>query len=179
LTFTGGLGGSSTLSGSITGGNLTLTVPQTSGQLVTETYAPSDSGSYNTAVAQLQDQANQAQAQATAAAQAAASLAQQWTSTNWQNDTERAAVASSSACVLTVTGHDVRVFVASGGTSICGSAGSVGWSSATDYLDTNYVTCVVSDGGVTVAVTDDGGQYYGGIACSDLKAGTFPSKSVS
>ncbi|MHB8488858.1 MAG: hypothetical protein ACYDC4_06695 [Candidatus Dormibacteria bacterium] len=179
LTFAGGLGTTTNVSGGISGDTLVLNIPQSTGQIASATFAPSDVNAYNDALSALQAQAAaQSQAAVQASAAAASQLAD-WITAHWETPAEMAAVTSASACVLTVGSHDVRVFVAAGGGAVCAAAPQYGWSAVTTYAEHDSVICVGTVDGVTVAVTDSGGAYYGGIACQDIKAGSFPSTPVS
>jgi len=78
LTLDQALGSTTTLTGSVRGSQLLLTVPQGDGQLVDAPFAASSVSDYNTAVAGLADQGHRAAdaaATATAAAQASAAAA--------------------------------------------------------------------------------------------------------
>jgi hypothetical protein len=76
LSFPQGFGLVTNLSGEVRGSHLLLSIPQTDGTLASEDFAPSNSGAYNSAVADLQTRAaaalQQQQQAKDAAAQAAA-----------------------------------------------------------------------------------------------------------
>jgi hypothetical protein len=190
LTFSEGLGTALNVSGAVNGEALVLNFPQTNGEIASTTFIPSNAAAYNSALADLQSQAGAAvarQSQAAAARSQAAAQASaaatarvaQWTAAHWETESSKAAVTSASACVLTVSYHDVRIFVATGGDSVCSAAPQYGWGAVHTYVAYDSVVCVGTVSGVTIAVTDSGGQYYGGIACRDVNAGAFPLTTVS
>jgi hypothetical protein len=76
LAFPQGLGFTSSVSGSYSGSDINLSVPQADGTLATEVFAPSNTDAYNSAVHALHQRADQALAdqQAAAAAQQQAQL---------------------------------------------------------------------------------------------------------
>lgn len=62
LTFQEGLGFATSMSGSYSGSDIDLSIPQPDGTLVTATFSPSDTDTYNSAVHALQQKAQQASA---------------------------------------------------------------------------------------------------------------------
>lgn len=76
LTFQEGLGFATSMSGSYSGSDINLSIPQTDGTLVTARFSPSNTDTYNSAVQALQQKAQQASAdqQAQQAAQQQAQL---------------------------------------------------------------------------------------------------------
>lgn len=93
LTLNKGLGSTTTLTGSVNGDQLLLTVPQDDGQLVDAPFTESSVTAYNAAVAQLADQGHQAAdaaasatAQARANAQASAAAAAAAAETTRENE---------------------------------------------------------------------------------------------
>ncbi len=133
-----------------TDGALTAEVPQADGSIATAVFNPAGISDYNAAIAPIQ------------------ARVAQWSTSYWGTQAAK-------ACSLTVGYHDVRVFVSQGGGQVCTAAPSYGYTVVTTYVQAGTVICVGTAGGVTVAVAYTGGQYYGGIACQDIKAGTFPS----
>jgi hypothetical protein len=145
--------GSSTYTGSLNAnGSLDLSVQNTDGSISVDDFTPATVDAYNAAIAPLQQ------------------LAEQWDNAYWGTQAAK-------ACILTVGTHDVRVFVGAGGAATCRGATSLGYTEVTTYIQTDSVLCLgtASPGGVTVAVADDGGDYYGGAICQDVNDGTFPS----
>ena len=62
LTFQEGLGFATSMSGSYSGSDIDLSIPQPDGTLATATFSPSNTGTYNSAVQALQRKARQASA---------------------------------------------------------------------------------------------------------------------
>ncbi len=77
LTFQQGLGFETSISGSYSGSNIDLSIPQNDGTLATEDFAPSDTNAYNSIVHTLQQQAQQTKDQQDAAAAAQQAAQQQ------------------------------------------------------------------------------------------------------
>jgi hypothetical protein len=147
LTFDGATTDLGTLSPD---GSITLQFPQTDGTLAPVTLTPGTSADYNGDLLPIQ------------------ALVNQWSNTNW-------ATVAAKACILTDGTHDVRVFVESGGSSVCSAAERLGYTVITTYVPGDTVLCVGSSSMVTVAVADDGGQILGDEICPEVNAGTFPS----
>lgn len=129
-------------------------MPQVSGSIATAVFQPAGISDYNAAIAPIQVRVAQ------------------WSTAYWGTQAAK-------SCNLTVGYHDVRVFVSQGGGQVCTTASSFGYITVTTYIPSATVICVGTAGAVTVAVADTGGQYYGGIACQDIRAGTFPSVAQS
>lgn len=147
--------GSSTYTGSLeTDGSLDLSVTQSDGSISVEHFTPANISDYNAAIAPLQ------------------TMVEQWNTAYWGTQAAK-------SCILTVPGsYDVRVFVGEGGAQICSAAVSLSYSLTTTYVSSDGVLCIGTEGGVIVAVTDDGGAIMGTPICADVNAGTFPSAAA-
>ena len=129
--------GSSTYTGSLeTDGSLNLSVTQSDGSISVEHFTPANISDYNAAIAPLQ------------------TMVEQWNTAYWGTQAAK-------SCILTVPGsYDVRVFVGEGGAQICSAAVSLSYSLTTTYVSSDGVLCIGTEGGVIVAVTDDGGATW-------------------